>query len=120
MAIYFMDVASGGLKVHAIDLDNPPPVPPPPKGSQAMTFMHGSLSEFAAVNLSRALGRPVVDRTGIQGIFYLWLGWDSRADPEGPDILTALREQLGLRLEASKGPVDALIVDRVDKVPTEN
>jgi uncharacterized protein (TIGR03435 family) len=42
------------------------------------------------------------------------------ADESGPDILTAVREQLGLKLESKKMPVDMLIIDRADKVPTEN
>jgi uncharacterized protein (TIGR03435 family) len=48
------------------------------------------------------------------------LRYDNRTEPEGPDIFEALREQLGLRLESGRSLVDILVVDHVDKTPTEN
>ncbi len=83
-----------------------------------------------AVNLSRSytavLGRTVVDRTGLTGTFDMQLKWaldptnGARTDaaaPElaGPSIFTALQEQLGLRLESARGPVEVLVVDRVER-----
>jgi uncharacterized protein (TIGR03435 family) len=49
--------------------------------------------------------------TGIQGFF---------ARSDGPTIFTALQEQLGLKLEARKVPVEILVIDHVEKVPSEN
>ena len=78
-----------------------------------------SLAEF----LSRGLDKPVVDRTGLDGFFNVTLDWASDAlenAASGPSIFTALQEQLGLRLTAVKAPVEMLIVDSVEKSPTEN
>lgn len=80
--------------------------------------------------LSQILDRPVVDKTETKGVFDIKLEWnadDTSADPErpgdgasGPSIFTALQEQLGLRLQAQKLPFAVLVVDRAEKVPTEN
>jgi uncharacterized protein (TIGR03435 family) len=79
-----------------------------------------------------ALGRPVVDKTGLNGVFSFTLDWtpDSLGGETGgmsqkeakqaPALLTAVQEQLGLRLEVQKAPVEILIVDRAEKVPTAN
>src|SRR5262245_47531495 len=86
--------------------------------------------------LSQTLGRTIVDKTGLTGFFDLTLRWapDSvqpaepfgaspdtppPADPAGPSIFTALQEQLGLRLESSKGPVQVIVIDSVE-APSEN
>ena len=73
------------------------------------------------------LPRPVVDRTGLTGRFDFTLEWvpefnDSlrnKAEVEGPSFEAALREQLGLKLQPSKGPIQVLVVDHVER-PTEN
>jgi len=90
--------------------------------------------------LSNQLGRPVVDRTGLTGRFDIKLQWTPDPgqsltplggapppgvqappppDPNGPSIFTAVQEQLGLRLESQKGPVEMIVIDRVEK-PSEN
>lgn len=83
--------------------------------------------------LSQRSGRPVVDKTGLTG------NWDynleyamgagaanspdatpgSASDP-APDLTTAVRDQLGLKLEPKKGPIEILVIDHVEKTPTEN
>jgi uncharacterized protein (TIGR03435 family) len=89
-----------------------------------------------ATNLSRSytsvLGRNVIDRTGLTGTFDIHLKWafdplngpraGSDATPPdlaGPSIFTALQEQLGLKLESTKGPVEVLVLDHVEK-PSDN
>jgi uncharacterized protein (TIGR03435 family) len=87
-----------------------------------------------AEELSKEVGRDVVDQTGITGRYHLKLTWatDDRSAPEaggtdpsltasdsGPSIFTALEEQLGLRLEPAKGPVKVLVVDHVE-MPSAN
>jgi uncharacterized protein (TIGR03435 family) len=68
-----------------------------------------------ADRLSRAnfqLDRPVVDFTGLAGRFDLTLDW---GPVDGPSIFSAMEEQLGLRLEARKMPLEVLIVDHASK-----
>jgi len=70
--------------------------------------------------LSSLLGRPVLDKTGIDGDFALKFEWVPRdASPDGPSIFTVLEEQLGLKLESRKGPVEILVVDHAER-PSEN
>jgi uncharacterized protein (TIGR03435 family) len=64
------------------------------------------------------LGRQVIDRTGLQGNYDFTLDWS--ADPDGVSLFTAVQEQLGLKLEAEKGSVKVLVVDSMEKAPTEN
>jgi uncharacterized protein (TIGR03435 family) len=64
------------------------------------------------------LGRPVIDRTGISGIYDFTLDWAS--DDSAPSVFTALQEQLGLKLEAQKGSVEVLVVDSMERKPSAN
>jgi Protein of unknown function (DUF3738). len=89
-----------------------------------------------AETLSRTLGSPVLDMTGIKGVFELHLRWtpdenplmkkpaesgEAPAEPaDAPTIFTALQEQLGLKLEARKVPVEILVIDHVERTPSEN
>jgi uncharacterized protein (TIGR03435 family) len=95
-------------------------------------FMPGHVSARAApvdalaTELANTIGRPVVNRTGLIGEFDIDLRYAADlnvvADPQTsnrPGVATALQEQLGLRLEASRGPVDVLVIDRAT-MPTEN
>lgn len=67
--------------------------------------------------LSIRLGRPVLDQTGLKGNYKFNLHWTP--DASGPSIFTALHEQLGLDLESTKGPVEILVIDHIEK-PSEN
>jgi uncharacterized protein (TIGR03435 family) len=85
-----------------------------------------SVDEFATslgVNAGpRLLDRPVIDRTGIAGVFSFTFTFAPEAtdpDPLGPSIFTAIQEQLGLRLESSRGSGEFLVVDRLAR-PSEN
>jgi uncharacterized protein (TIGR03435 family) len=73
--------------------------------------------------LSDVLSRKVVDKTGLAGNYDIDLKWtpdDQQGTLNaGPTLVTALGEQLGLKLQAAKGPVDTLVVDHVEK-PSEN
>lgn len=71
------------------------------------------------------LGRPVIDRTGLKGLFDFTLEWDPNlSSSDGgpstrPSLVTALQEQIGLRLESEKGPVQVYVVEKIER-PTEN
>jgi uncharacterized protein (TIGR03435 family) len=80
-----------------------------------------SLKMLAAI-LAGPAGRPVVDKTGIEGNFDVKLDYapEGIADSSLPSIFTALQEQLGLKLVPQKVPVETLVVDRAEKVPAEN
>jgi uncharacterized protein (TIGR03435 family) len=71
--------------------------------------------------LSQQVDRPVVEKTGLEGPFAMDLLWGTdAADATNPSLFTALQEQLGLRLSASKGAVRLVAIDHIDKTPSEN
>jgi uncharacterized protein (TIGR03435 family) len=78
---------------------------------------------YLVEELSRRLSRNVIDQTGLDGEYNFDLRWAPDGDgdslPDGPSIFTALQEQLGLKLESSKAPVDVLVIDHVEK-PSAN
>jgi len=70
--------------------------------------------------LSGAAQRVVVDRTGLDGRFDVDLEWSpDQTATDKPSIFSAVQEQLGLKLESTKGPVDVLVIDHVER-PTED
>jgi uncharacterized protein (TIGR03435 family) len=97
----------------------------------------GVTAEMLATVLSEQIGRSVRDQTGLKGIFDFKLEWDpamwdaemasagegglpAADDRNGASLFTAIQEQLGLKLEARKGPVEVLVIDRIERTPTEN
>lgn len=75
-----------------------------------------SMGEVAAQLLSAEAGRLVIDRTGLDGAFDFDLEFATGGAPlEAVPIVTALREQLGLRLEPQRGAVDVLVVDHIER-----
>jgi len=70
--------------------------------------------------LSQLLGRPVHDETGLTGEYDFKLEWTPDSEPAGgQSIFTALNDQLGLRLEPAKGPVQVYVVEKIQH-PSEN
>ncbi len=77
-----------------------------------------------AEELSRRLSRNVIDQTGLNGEYDFTLRWvpdnaDGDATPDGPSIFAAVQEQLGLKLESGKAPVDAIVIDHIER-PSAN
>jgi len=66
-----------------------------------------------------AVGRPVIDKTGLTGLFGFHLDYASRPDDDRPDIFTAVQQQLGLKLEPSRAPIETIVIDQLEK-PSEN
>lgn len=104
-----------------------------------MSFVHAPMSmpQFADALTSRgAVDRPVLDKTGLTGTYDISLHFacailaqpgelfhgcssDAPGDPAIPSIFHAVEDQLGLKLESQKGAVEVLVVDHVEKVPTD-
>ena len=112
-------------------------------GKLAMSTKSTSLPNFAEM-LARQVGKPVFDETKLEGLFDIDLefkpeagmgGMVRMAGPggpphgdggpapdavEAPSIFTAVQDQLGLKLESKKGPIETIVVDSANKTPTEN
>ena len=112
-------------------------------GRARVQFSNQTMEQFVRM-LSGQLRRPVTDATGLKSKYDFALFWTSEnmgmagrgglAPPpdggaplvslpdsdSGPTLFGALQEQLGLKLEQKKGPVDILVIDHMEKVPTEN
>ena len=150
--VYALVVAKGGPKfqsslptdseLHMHDHSTPPPKrePCPPRWLclQEYTTMAQLADWFSG---DPQLGRPVIDRTGLQGVCYIKLqfareqspggmstGQESGSAgtglapppvPSGPSIFTALQQQLGLKLKPTKGPVETLVIEHIER-PSEN
>ena len=65
--------------------------------------------------LSNAVERVVVDRTGLQGSYHIDIDWAAEPGSGKLSIFTAVQEQLGLKLESTKAPVDVFVIDHVER-----
>jgi uncharacterized protein (TIGR03435 family) len=130
-------VAKGGPKLAPANLQIPAeqiPAQVPGRLSSPRTLM-----SVLATLLSRFERQVVMDQTGLTGFFSVDLQWTPDAlrnraaqdgaaplingqplNPDGPSLPTALQEQLGLRLESRKGPIDVFVIDSAEKVPADN
>ena len=105
-----------------------------PGARQGLTMNPERAQGFAAPmsllaeDLADTLGRPVIDKTGLTEKYDWKLEWadavtgGAEAPPQvsaGSTIFTALQDQLGLKLESTKGPVEVYLIDHIDR-PSEN
>ena len=131
--MYDLVVAKGGVKM--VRHPAPGPVGPaePWKAYPGVTHLSqlrgtGQTTAFIARELSRGdAGRPVLDKTGLDGTYDLSLMWLSNVSAGKdeielgpPDLFTAIEQQLGLTLRPSTAQLTVVVVDRADKMPTEN
>jgi uncharacterized protein (TIGR03435 family) len=121
-----VDKAGSRLKRHGSQDGVPPEIKR--AGNGKVVFQNVPLSRLSWF-LSTQVGRSVIDKTGLDGSYDFSLEWtrdspsrdhgtDASAaatDLTGPGILTAVREQLGLRLESEKGPTEFLTIERAEK-----
>jgi uncharacterized protein (TIGR03435 family) len=82
-----------------------------------LTVLKGGMEQLATQLSNGGADRPVMDKTGLAGTYDYKLNWSS--DPDGLSLPIALQEQLGLKLEPQKAPIEMLIVDRAQK-PSAN
>uniref|UniRef100_Q01NA8 Soil-associated protein, TIGR03435 family n=1 Tax=Solibacter usitatus (strain Ellin6076) TaxID=234267 RepID=Q01NA8_SOLUE len=81
-----------------------------------------TMARFAEF-LARYMDRPVVDLSDMKGVYNITLEWtpdEAGADASGPTLLTAIQQQLGLRLQPQKAPIEILVVDHAERIPVEN
>jgi len=119
LPVYELTVANGGTKMKLSANPNPP------RGRMGRGNIEGtgwSVSNLIKF-LSQTLDRPIVDKTNLKGLYDITLQWSPElgpaASPDQPGVFTAIQEQLGLKLQAIKGPVEVFVIDSVLK-PTEN
>jgi len=140
-SVYELTIARGGPKLQPVEEGKctPRPSPEGPKcGTYSLRF--GLFSAFAGGDfdsftylLNLILDRPVIDKTGISGMFDVVLKFapDERSalaelppspaqvDGTDPSIFTAIQEQLGLKLEPTRASIEALVIDHIEK-PSPN
>jgi uncharacterized protein (TIGR03435 family) len=130
LPVYGLVVGKNGSKLKEVEFGHGNTSTRPGK----LTAQKVPLANLANI-LSRQLDRPVIDMTGLQGFYDFELEWtpeESAAMPKageggaavdsavGPSLVVALQQQLGLKLETRKAPVDILVIDHADRAPSEN
>jgi uncharacterized protein (TIGR03435 family) len=137
LSVYLLSVARGGPKLTKSAAD--------PNGHFGwsfrgriggdLSFTNANMADFANLMQRNVLDRPVVDQTGLTGKYDFNLdftpdesqfeGMGAKVSPQTdsanapPNLYTAIQEQLGLKLEATKAPAEVLVIDHVEK-PSEN
>ena len=130
LPVYALLVGKNGSKIRRADGDGDFTMGP---ASGGIEFQKISMTDFAARFLSRLppISRPVLDKTGLEGRYDFTLalagapeagveGIKRAALEEGFTLFAYALDQIGLRLEAQKALVEMLVVDHVEKTPTEN
>jgi len=126
---YALVIAKGGSKLHEV------------KEGEVTSGNPGAEMEYGVITgrrvrmedwvgfFSNELGAPFEDDTGLKGLYDFKLEWSPEAtprggreprDPDGLSLFVALQQQLGLKLEPKKIPVEMFVIDNLNKTPTEN
>ena len=127
MPYYILSIAKGGLKAKPSTGEGEPDIHPGPNRTTAVA-VRMTPARFCEL-LANILHAPIQDQTGLKGAYDAILDFAQliAAYPQGPPaedipamIMNGIQDMLGLKLEPKKGPMDMLVVDRAEKVPTEN
>ena len=133
-SIYQLELSKGGSKLKETAAPKDPPTVGPGVVYPQRIVLPGrnaTMGDLASLLQRAILDRPVVDKTGLSGHYDFDLEWapdetqfggdvpSASADAPSAPLFSAIQQQLGLRLIATRGPVDALIVDKVER-PSEN
>jgi uncharacterized protein (TIGR03435 family) len=126
ISVYELVVAKGGPKLPTDEAATLPPIYPkeslPRVVEGSFLFRNVSLPDFAQqLTELRGIDFPVIDRTGIPGVYDITLKGAASAliDPNGPSLLTLIQEQLGLKLVSAKDSLEVVVVDHAEE-PTAN
>jgi uncharacterized protein (TIGR03435 family) len=119
--VYALTVARSGPKLKPAAEGETAGMNTHPGSKTSQTVATASSMDLLAKYVGNRVGRIVIDKTGLTGAYDFTLTWapDSAADSSAPSLPTALREQLGLRFESQKAPVEVLVIDSISR-PTEN
>jgi len=129
LPVYILNIARGGPKFKALDHDRGMNIQ---ITGNSIRLESGEIPRLAQL-LSTAAGRPVIDRTGLSQRYDLSVIWDDapvreggvpgldtpRAPGDNGSVFTAVQNQLGLRLDPQRAPVEVIVVDRIDR-PSPN
>lgn len=126
MRVYELVPAKSGVKLHALVARPGETLPKSysTRGADSMDMTAVPMS-FLISALSNMLDANVIDKTGLTGQYTFKMTYSANTEPDvpgtdgAPSLFTALQEQLGLRLQSTRGPVDTLVVDHIDP-PTSN
>ena len=128
LPVFELIVANGGIR-----FTQSPATEGDPRKNQSISIRNTEMTarnasmESLATTLTDQVGRKVIDKTGLTGAYNLHLKWEREeegpskdpGDASAPSIFTALQQQLGLKLQSAKDPVDTLVVDSIE-TPSEN
>jgi uncharacterized protein (TIGR03435 family) len=118
LPVYSLVVGKGGAKLHKTTSESSAA-----NDQRGLIADRGATMVMLANQLSTVLERIVMDKTGLTERYDFELEWAPGLEADsgsGPSVFTAIQEQLGLKLESTKGEVEVLVIDHVERVPTEN
>jgi uncharacterized protein (TIGR03435 family) len=138
---YALSVGKNGLKIKEAKPEDPPPPLPEWARNESVAAWEGNIAamlrEAGVVTIigrrvsilklvdtlrGQLGGKMVWEQTGVTGDYYFAFRYaqDDNPEADAPSLAAALRDNLGLELKKQKGPVEMLVVDRMEKEPTEN